>query len=188
MHECHCGIGPTNGWDVTLSRRYTSRVSSAVSDGVRKHTPCPLMTTTGMQRKPGVQVRLAAGSPKASRHSHLNPGFKVVWHASSWRRMPFSRRARRRALTARKPARDDGLFHCCRMPARMKLIARDCVANCADATRDSRQPQRIAAAQSLAQQLLSLPSAPAVGPCRRLLGDGRRDRAACLATAIAAGT
>ena len=37
------------------------------------------MTTTGMQRKPGVQVRLAAGSPKASRHSHLNPGFKVVF-------------------------------------------------------------------------------------------------------------
>jgi hypothetical protein len=37
------------------------------------------MTTTGMQRKPGVQVRLAAGSPTASRHSHLNPGFKVVF-------------------------------------------------------------------------------------------------------------
>ena len=37
------------------------------------------MTTMGMQRKPGVQVRLVAGSPKASRHSHLNPGFKVVF-------------------------------------------------------------------------------------------------------------
>jgi len=37
------------------------------------------MTTMGMQRKPGVQVRLAAGSPTASRHSHLNPGFKVVF-------------------------------------------------------------------------------------------------------------
>ena len=37
------------------------------------------MTTKGMQRKPGVQVRLVAGSPKASRHSHLNPGFKVVF-------------------------------------------------------------------------------------------------------------
>ena len=48
------------------------------ADSVRKHSPCPLMTTTGMQRKPGVQVRLVAGSPKASKHSHLNPGFKVV--------------------------------------------------------------------------------------------------------------
>ena len=44
------------------------------------------MTTTGMQRKPGVQVRLVAGSPKASKRSHLNPGFKVVSHASPRRR------------------------------------------------------------------------------------------------------
>ena len=60
-------------------RRYNLHASSAVIDGVQKHSPCPLMTTTGMQRKPGVQVRLVAGSPKASRHSHLNPGFKVVF-------------------------------------------------------------------------------------------------------------
>jgi hypothetical protein len=36
----------------------------------------------GAQRKPGVQVRLAAESPKASKRSHLNPGFKVVSQAS----------------------------------------------------------------------------------------------------------
>ena len=65
------GAGPAH--------RYTAVASSALCDGVRKHSPCPLMTTMGMQRKPGVQVRLAAGSPKASRHSHLNPGFKVVF-------------------------------------------------------------------------------------------------------------
>jgi hypothetical protein len=69
---------PTGGGTEVVAALY-SRTSSAVSDGVHKHTPCPLMTTTGMQRKPGVQVRLAAGSPKVSRHSHLNPGFKVVF-------------------------------------------------------------------------------------------------------------
>jgi hypothetical protein len=47
------------------------------------------MTTTGMQRVPGVQVRLEAGSPMATKHSHLNPGFKVVSRASSRRRMFF---------------------------------------------------------------------------------------------------
>src|SRR5690606_26238908 len=66
--------------------RYTSGAFSAVIDGVHKHTPCPLMTTTGAQWKPGVQARLAAVSPMDSRRSHLNPGFKVVWHASTWRR------------------------------------------------------------------------------------------------------
>jgi hypothetical protein len=50
-----------------------------VYDGMRKHSPCPLMTTTGAQRKPGVQVRLVAESPKASKCSHLNPRFKVVF-------------------------------------------------------------------------------------------------------------
>ena len=55
-----------------------------------KHSPCPLITTTGRERKPGVQVRLAAGSPMAPNSSHLNPGFKVVSQASSWRRMYFS--------------------------------------------------------------------------------------------------
>src|SRR3546814_17094331 len=34
------------------------------------------MTTTGAQRKPGVQARLAEESPKDSRRSHLNPGFR----------------------------------------------------------------------------------------------------------------
>jgi hypothetical protein len=42
-----------------------------------------------MQRVPGVQVRLEAGSPMATKHSHLNPGFKVVSRASSRRRMFF---------------------------------------------------------------------------------------------------
>ena len=56
------------------------------------------MTTTGMQRKPGVQVRLAAGSPKASRHSHLNPRFKVVFaridmvEEASFRALPVATR------------------------------------------------------------------------------------------------
>ncbi|GAB3098919.1 hypothetical protein GCM10027159_21120 [Lysobacter terrae] len=62
--------------------RYNSRTSSAVRDSLRKHSPCPLMTTTGAQRKPGVQVRLVAESPKASKRPHLNPGFKVVSQAS----------------------------------------------------------------------------------------------------------
>src|SRR6476661_10617694 len=93
---------PTGGGTEVVAALY-SRTSSAVSDGVHKHTPCPLMTTTGMQRKPGVQVRLAAGSPKASRHSHLNPGFKVVWHASSWRRMPSSPSASHRDGAAQSP-------------------------------------------------------------------------------------
>ena len=61
------------------SERYTFAASSAVIDGVQKHSPCSLITTTGVQRKPGVQVRLVAESPKASRHSHLNPRFKVVF-------------------------------------------------------------------------------------------------------------
>ena len=61
------------------SSRYTPYASSAVYDGMRKHSPCPLMTTTGAQRKPGVQVRLVAESPKASKCSHLNPRFKVVF-------------------------------------------------------------------------------------------------------------
>src|SRR3546814_2972629 len=69
---------------VRVASRYTRPAFSAVIDGVHKHTPCPLMTTTGAQRKPGVQARLAAESPKDSRRSHLNPGFKVVWHASTW--------------------------------------------------------------------------------------------------------
>jgi len=59
--------------------RYTHRASSAVHDGMRKHSPCPLTTTTGAQRIPGVQVRLVAESPKASKRLHLNPGFKVVF-------------------------------------------------------------------------------------------------------------
>ena len=62
--------------------RYNLRTSSAVRDSLRKHSPCPLMTTTGAQRKPGVHVRLVAESPKASKRSHLNPGFKVVSQAS----------------------------------------------------------------------------------------------------------
>ena len=62
--------------------RYNSRTSSAVRDSLRKHSPCPLMTTTGTQRKPGVHVRPVAESPKASKRSHLNPGFKVVSQAS----------------------------------------------------------------------------------------------------------
>lgn len=52
------------------------------------------MTTTGAQWIPGVQARLAAESPKDSRRSHLNPGFKVVWHASTWRRTYFRAPAR----------------------------------------------------------------------------------------------
>src|SRR3546814_11306410 len=67
---------------VRVASRYTLPAFSAVIDGVHKHKPCPLMTTTGAQRKPGVQARLAAESPKDSRRSHSNPGFKVVWHAS----------------------------------------------------------------------------------------------------------
>src|SRR5688572_20878930 len=62
--------------------RYTSSTSSAVHDSLRKHSPCPLLTTTGVRRKPGVQVRLVAGSPTASKRPHLNPGFKVVSQAS----------------------------------------------------------------------------------------------------------
>jgi len=41
----------------------------------------------GCATAPGVQVRLVAGSPKESQRTHLNPGFKVVSHASSPRRM-----------------------------------------------------------------------------------------------------
>src|SRR3546814_3274838 len=52
---------------VRVASRYTHPAFSAVIDGVHKHTPCPLMTTTGAQRKPGVQARLAAESPKDSR-------------------------------------------------------------------------------------------------------------------------
>src|SRR3970040_255150 len=69
-----------------IAARYTPRMSSAVDDGVRKHSPCPLIATAGAQRRPGVQVRLVAGSPTASKCSHLNHGFKVVSHASPWRR------------------------------------------------------------------------------------------------------
>lgn len=60
-------------------RRYTSSASSDVHDGMRKHSPCPLITTTGAQRNPGVQVRLVAESPKVFKRSHLNPRFKVVF-------------------------------------------------------------------------------------------------------------
>src|SRR5690606_16044456 len=69
------------------ARRYTSSAASALCDGVHKHAPCPLMTTTGMQRQPGVQVRHVAGSPTVSRSLRWNPGFKVLWHASPRRRM-----------------------------------------------------------------------------------------------------
>src|SRR5690606_29826373 len=37
----------------------------------------------GGARNPGVQVRLAAGSPMETERSHLNPGFKVVSQASA---------------------------------------------------------------------------------------------------------
>ena len=65
--------------------------SSAVFDSVRKHSPCPLITTAGAQRKRGVHVRPVAESPKASKRSHLNPGIKVVSHASPRRRTFFLR-------------------------------------------------------------------------------------------------
>lgn len=71
--------------------RYTACASSAVFDGLRKHSPCPLRTTTGAQRQSGVHVRLAAESPRVTKRPHLNPGFKVVSHASTWRRMQFLR-------------------------------------------------------------------------------------------------
>src|SRR3546814_14925003 len=84
---------------VRVASRYTHPAFSAVIDGVHKHTPCPLMTTTGAQRKPGVQARLAAESPKDSRRSHLNPGFTVVWHASTGWRKYFPRSEERRVGT-----------------------------------------------------------------------------------------
>lgn len=70
-----------SGTRLLLTAVYFS-TSSAVDDGVRKHSPCPLIATAGAQRKPGVQVRLVAGSPKASKRPHLNHGFKVVSRAS----------------------------------------------------------------------------------------------------------
>ena len=71
---------------VFFAALYSARVLCRVRRRAQTYA-LSLKTTKGVQRKPGVQVRLAAGSPKASRHSHLNPGFKVVWHASTWRRM-----------------------------------------------------------------------------------------------------
>jgi len=44
----------------------------------------------GCATAPGVQVRLVAGSPMEPQRTHLNPGFKVVSHASSRRRMQYS--------------------------------------------------------------------------------------------------
>jgi len=52
-----------------------------------------------MQRKPGVQVRLAAGSPTASRHSHLNPRFKVVFARIDMVEEAFFRRVAGRNCT-----------------------------------------------------------------------------------------
>ena len=143
------------------------------------------MTTTGMQRKPGVQVRLAAGSPKASRHSHLNPGFKVVWHASSWRRMHLFHVHASRAITLRIGMRRvidlHAMRHDCRAIARLRRN------NCAR-SRAREFPQRSA----------SPPPNRSRDTCcrchscrhrvrRRLLGDGWRNRVACLAIALAAG-
>ena len=84
------------------------------------------MTTTGMQRKPGVQVRLAAGSPTASRHSHLNPGFKVVFaRIDMAEEALFSRVARRnphpgarlrQCAQDTEPVRKRGFFIDCQGP------------------------------------------------------------------------
>src|SRR5690606_29205335 len=166
--------------------RYTAPASSALRDGVRKHYPWPLKATTGMQRQPGVQVRPRAESPKAARRPHLNPGFKVVSHASPWRRMYFQwrqpvearvrkarascvpgpwrheRRGRRRPRRAapriaRAPPRDPG-----RAADRRRRGARGADPRLAVPARRRRR--------------------------RRVLGDGRRDRAARAATAIAGRT
>src|SRR5688572_6245565 len=70
---------PTNGLCICGQTAILLLASSAVYDSARKHSPCPLMTTTGRPRKPGVHVCLAAESPMAPKLSHLNPGFKVVY-------------------------------------------------------------------------------------------------------------
>lgn len=70
---------PTDGPCAETSPAYTGVASSAVIDGARKHSPWPLMTTTGMWRHPGVHVRLAAESPMEAQRPHLNLGFKVVF-------------------------------------------------------------------------------------------------------------
>lgn len=82
------------------------------------------MTTTGMQRKPGVQVRLVAGSPTASRHSHLNPGFKVVFARIAMAEDAFMRvrngphipvRTVRWKAKYMKPVRECGFFIDCKV-------------------------------------------------------------------------
>ena len=75
--------------------------------------PCPLIATAGAQRKPGVQVRLVAGSPKVSKHPHLNPRFKVVSHAPPWWRIFFL------VVRAASPAARD------RVPALLPFLALD---------------------------------------------------------------
>lgn len=92
----HCKLNPADERAMQFRRyRYTVFASSAVNDSARKHSPCPLIATTGGQRKPGVHVCLAAESPMAPKPSHLNPGFKVVSRASAWRRTYLYLRAMR---------------------------------------------------------------------------------------------
>src|SRR5690606_3995989 len=162
----------------TSAPRYTLRAFSAVIDGVHKHTPCPLTTTTGAQRKPGVQARLAAESPKDSRRSHLNPGFKVVWHASTWRRtyflLPASGRAPGRVAAWPTHGRLPHERGCKGIaPLHPRAAPRHAGQ---PAHRRGRRPRRPAAVAFLHARTRTR---------RGLLGGRRRDRTACLAAAPA---
>src|SRR5690606_12778928 len=152
----------------TSAPRYTLRAFSAVIDGVPKHTPWPLMTTTGAQWIPGVQARLAAESPKDSRRSHLNPGFKVVWHASTWRRTYFLSPACGRAPERAAPW----------PPLRRLPHERGCKGiaplHPRAATDHAGQPAHRRGRSPRRPTALALLHAR-TRPCRRLLGGRRRD-------------
>ena len=109
------------------------------------------MTTTGAQRKPGVQVRLVAESPKASKCSHLNPRFKVVFAGIAMAEDVFFRGL---AAVGRE------LRRACRCMSIDRVALRR---EFREIRRAIPAANRIAAAERLASQLSSLPFVPQRG-------------------------
>ena len=172
LDEPRC-VRPTNGVCRVFAALYFARVLCRVRRRAQTYA-----LSLNDDHGDAAEARRAspprAGSPKASRHSHLNPGFKVVSHASTWRRMPF--------FASRGVA-----AHACRSPYTLRAFSllprrlrgeperRACGASCANIAarfpRDNASPPR----SRWRSGCCPCRRRP-LGPRRRLLGDGWRNR------------
>src|SRR5690606_34582696 len=141
----------------------------------------------GRSGSPECKSALVAGSPTASKRSHLNHGFKVVSRASpSAEDFSFSWSALSRPPARRPPQSPD--------PARITLDARRTRRTAAPvASAIATAPTRTCRRRAHQRRPATCPSPARSGfrpghrPRRRLLGNGWRDRPACLATRPASG-